>query len=224
MLAQDAFANSLRGLSRLRTLSLSLVRMAGEEPMHIGASRIALANPRLKTFSISFIPAHAGSDTPPPPLERGTFELTCDAHGIPVCLDVLQRYTALWPWQRRAVGGATLGVGMSAALAEWFATAASALGIEGPMVLLENSLGAGGLNLGAAGAGSGLALGLVRGKTRRRRWTCDLRPSGHPDVARKGVSELLVERSPAGEEARLMMFCLCLLLLTVWALASKATR
>ena len=42
--------------------------------------------------------------------------------------------------------------------------------------------------------------------------------------AQKGVGELLVERSPAGEEARLLVFCLCLLLLTLWALASKAER
>ena len=151
LFAQDAFANSLRGLSRLRTLSLSLVRMAGEEPMHIGASRIALANPRLKTFSISFIPAHAGSDTPPPPLERGTFELTCDAHGIPVSLAVTQRYTALWPWQRASAGPGALGLGLGLGVAEWLAAAAGALGVDGPLLLLENSVGLGGLRFGLAG-------------------------------------------------------------------------
>ncbi|EJF65383.1 hypothetical protein DICSQDRAFT_99172 [Dichomitus squalens LYAD-421 SS1] len=192
----DAFANSLRGLPRLRTLSLSLVRMAGEEPMHVGASRIALANPRLKSFSIAFIPAHGApsnninnapaalssvyADQPPAPLEQGTFELTSDVHGIPVCLAVHQRCAALWPWQRHAGAGTNFGAGVGAGVAE-------------PRMCV-------------------------------RRWVCDLRPSGHPDVAQKGVGELLVERSPAGEEARLMVFCLCLLLLTVWALTNKAAR
>ncbi|KAI1794065.1 hypothetical protein LXA43DRAFT_915845 [Ganoderma leucocontextum] len=178
----DAFANSLRGLSRLRTLSLSLVRMAGEEPMHVGASRIALANPRLKSFSIVFIPAQGGggsgpgSDGAPAPLEQGAFELVSDVHGIPVCLHVLQRHVARWPWQR------------------------------------------------ACPLGAGVAAGIAEPRASVRRWVCDLRPSGHPDVAQKGVGELLVERSPAGEEARLLLFCLCLLLLTLWALASKVER
>ncbi|KAI0743506.1 hypothetical protein C8Q80DRAFT_1107692 [Daedaleopsis nitida] len=239
----DAFANSLRGLSRLRTLSLSLVRMPGEEPMHIGASRIALANPRLKLFSISFIAAHSGSsDVPIPPLERGTFNLTCDAHGIPVCLDVSQRYTTLWPWQHRAAiaGAGTIQgeyASASAGLAEWFAAVAAALGIEGPMMLLESSVGVapGGLRFSTGprlttsfgfGFGALVAAGLelVRGKPTARRWRYDLRPSGHPDVAQKGIAELLVERSPAGEEARLMTFCMSLMLLTVWALVSKTMR
>lgn len=238
---QDAFANSLRGLSRLRTLSLSLVRMAGEEPMHVGASRIALANPRLKAFSIAFIPAHtsgSGTEAPPTPVEHGAFELVADPHGIPVCLHVLQRVTARWPWQR----GASASLGAGAAIAEWCAAVAGALGVEAPLMLFENGVGvasrfalglgsgldfASSLWLGLGGLGTGLGLGLnIGGRPRAsvRRWVCDLRPSGHPDVAQKGVGELLVERSPAGEEARLLVFCLCLLMLTLWALASKGER
>ncbi|KAH9929500.1 uncharacterized protein BXZ73DRAFT_48097 [Epithele typhae] len=177
----DAFANSLRGLSRLRSLSLALVRMPGEEPMHLGAARIALANPRLKTFSIAFIPIHAhdAQDAAESALECGTFELTSDPHGIPVCLHVVQKRARCWPWQRAA------GVGPAAGLAE----------CEGG-----------------------------RDRVAVRRWVHDLRPSGHPDVRQKGLGELFVERSPAGEEARLMVFCLGLLGLTVWALASKALR
>ncbi|KAI0704983.1 hypothetical protein C8T65DRAFT_578005 [Cerioporus squamosus] len=218
----DAFATSLRGLSRLRTLSLALVRMPGEEPMHVGASRIALANPRLKSFSIAFIPAQGTSDVPLPPIEQGTFDLTCDAHGIPVCLDVSQRYAALWPWKPRAGAGASLGAG--AGVAEWFASVASALGIEGPLILLENSVGTSGLRYGLGDPALWRALAFYRGWSTTRRWRYDLRPSGHPDVEQKGLSELLTERSPAGEEARLMIFCMCLLLLTVWALVSKAAR
>ncbi|RPD74207.1 hypothetical protein L226DRAFT_535673 [Lentinus tigrinus ALCF2SS1-7] len=219
----DAFANSLRGLSRLRTLSLALVRMPGEEPMHIGASRIALANPRLKSFSIAFIPAQGSSDMPSPPIEEGTFDLTCDSHGIPVCLDVSQRYAVLWPWQRRTGAGASLGAG--AGVAEWFASVASALGVEGPLILLENSVGVSGVRSGLGDPAMWRALAAFYwGWSTSRQWRYDLRPSGHPDVEQKGLFELLTERSPAGEEARLMMFCLCLLLLTVWALLSKAAR
>ncbi|KAI8993089.1 hypothetical protein BD414DRAFT_412755 [Trametes punicea] len=167
----DTFANHLRGLTRLRTLALTIVRMSGEEPMHVGASRIALANPRLKAFSIAFIPPNPGAapaEPPPPPLECGAFELACDAHGIPVCLHVTQWSASPWPW--------------------------------------------------APAGGRGGKGGRVR------RWVYDLRPSGHPDVAPKGFGALLVERSPAGEEARLMVFCVCLLLLTVWALLARAVR
>ena len=39
-----------------------------------------------------------------------------------------------------------------------------------------------------------------------RRTVCELRPSGHPDAMKKGWFELLVERGPAGEEARLLLF------------------
>ncbi|KAI0645651.1 hypothetical protein C8Q79DRAFT_911439 [Trametes meyenii] len=221
----DAFANAIRGLARLRTLSLTLVRMPGEEPMHTGASHIALANPRLKTFSIAFIPAHPSSESPAPPLERGVFELTCDTHGIPVSLHVTQWHTlpwlwlSLWAWAgawplpRSADALASVGV------AEWFAAAASALGIETPRALLES-------RANAPGVGIVGALAQKRGtrKPTVRRWVLDLRPSGHPDAAPKGVGALLVERSPAGEEARLMVFCLCLLMLTMWALAGKALR
>ena len=235
---QDAFANSLRGLSRLRTLSLSLVRMAGEEPMHVGASRIALANPRLKAFSIAFIPAHiSGSDgCSPAPIEHGAFELVSDRHGIPVCLHVRQRAAARWPWQRHS------GSCSGAAVTEWCVAVAGALGVEAPLMLFENGVGAAsrfalglssGLDfasslwLGLGGFSNGLGMGWTsswRPRASVRRWVCDLRPSGHPDVAQKGMGELLVERSPAGEEARLLVFCLCLLLLTLWALASKTER
>ncbi|OBZ67182.1 hypothetical protein A0H81_12782 [Grifola frondosa] len=62
----ESFSRSLRSLSRLRTLSLTMVKMPGDEPMHAGAARIALANPRLTRFTITFIPANTYA-TPPLP-------------------------------------------------------------------------------------------------------------------------------------------------------------
>ncbi|KAI0769695.1 hypothetical protein BD413DRAFT_694227 [Trametes elegans] len=234
----DAFANALRGLTRLRTLALTLVRMPGEEPMHVGASRIALANPRLKSFSIAFIPPHPSAEAgPPPPLERGTFDLTCDAHGLPVCLYVAQWHAAPWAWlwlwpsawaafprAADALAAPAPGPGASAGLAEWFAAFASVLGVDTPLLLLESRAA----GVATAGAGDGAAQGFSQRKGApkgtTRRWLYDLRPSGHPDVVRKGAGALLVERSPAGEEARLMVFCLCLFVLTMWALLSRAIR
>ncbi|KAI0819964.1 hypothetical protein BC628DRAFT_1413365 [Trametes gibbosa] len=262
----DSFATLLRGLTRLRTLTLALVRMSGEEPMHIGASRIALANPRLKSFSVAFIPAHPPSSlsaaatlaptsaegTTPVPLERGAFELTCDTHGIPVCLRVAQWHAFPWLWSwpapwslsvpvvPRAVPVSIAFTRGGAGLAEWAAAVVGALGLATPLLLLESQARA--LRDAAAAAAamdpSEGALGVVglvgallvrtAGCEGRRasvhRWVYDLRPSGHPDVARKGVGALLVERSPAGEEARLMAFCVCLGVLTMWALATRAVR
>ena len=51
-----------------------------------------------------------------------------------------------------------------------------------------------------------------------RRTVCELRPSGHPDAMRKGWFELLVERGPAGEEARLLLFSVLLVVLAGWGI------
>ena len=56
--------------------------------------------------------------------------------------------------------------------------------------------------------------GLGRG----RRWVCELRPSGHPDVPKKAWSEVLLEKGPAGEGARLLAFCGWLLMLAIWGI------
>ena len=121
-----------------------------------------------------------------------------------------------------------LGVGLRG----FGAGAGARVGVGPDVVGALAALGARVAGLIGAGAGMGVGLGAGGGSSGRRRrrrgsvrrWVCDLRPSGHPDVAQKGVGDLLLERSPAGEEARLMMFCLCLLSLTVWALVSKAMR
>ena len=102
-------------------------------------------------------------------------------------------------------------------MAEWFASVASALGVEGPLILLENSVGTTGVRFGLGLGDPALwrALAFYRGWSTSRRWRYDLRPSGHPDVEQKGVVELLTERSPAGEEARLLVFSCWLLILAV---------
>ena len=154
---QEAFSRTLRSLTKLRTLSIALVKVPGEEPMQSAAVRIALSNPRLMRFQIAFLPAHGlvrRSLIPPRPIEQGRYFPVRDTHGTPVSL------LAWETWSR--FGG--LGARMT------------------------------------------------------RRSVCELRPSGHPDAARKGWKQLLFEKSPAGEEARLLVFSCWLLILAVWGI------
>jgi hypothetical protein len=49
-----------------------------------------------------------------------------------------------------------------------------------------------------------------------RRITLDMRPAGAPGTRRAPLLALVLERSPAGEEARLILFCAALLVIVVW--------
>ena len=51
-----------------------------------------------------------------------------------------------------------------------------------------------------------------------RRSVYELRPSGHPDANRKSWMGLLLERSPAGEEMRLLLLSAALLALAMWGI------
>ena len=101
-------------LTKLTSLSLTIVKVPGDEPMHVGASRIALSNPRLHTFTITYLPPSPSTNFPSPPsltldpfhpfgqasfgsldskfygtiepLEIGHYELISDPHGIPMSL------------------------------------------------------------------------------------------------------------------------------------------
>ncbi|KAL4243969.1 hypothetical protein ABKN59_010055 [Abortiporus biennis] len=164
----ETFSRTIRNLHKLRTLSLGIVKVPGDEPMHAGAARIALSNPRLQHFTITYLPinthiSRGGLTTLPEPIEQGKFELICDVHGIPVNLLAYERRRGGW---------------------------------SSPL--------------------------LDIGRSKMRHYVYELRPSGHPDVEKKNWGELLVERSPAGEEARLLGFCLWLLLLTVWGVGKAA--
>lgn len=46
--------------------------------------------------------------------------------------------------------------------------------------------------------------------------TLDMRPAGAPGTRRAPLLALVLERSPAGEEARLLLFCAALLVVVVW--------
>lgn len=144
-------------MSKLRTLSLALVKMPGDESMQSGAVRIALSNPHLTRFKISYLPANSTirrAHAPPRPIEQGRYLPIRDGHGIPVSL------LAIETWHRFGGFGAKM----------------------------------------------------------TRRSVYELRPSGHPDAVRKAWKHLLFEKSPAGEEARLLVFSCWLLILAMWGI------
>jgi hypothetical protein len=186
-----------------------MVRVSGEAPLPAGGARLARALPRLRTFTLALVPrtavlsragaglALAGGDgsAAGAKVQRAAFELVHDAHGLPVALRVREaRAPALcvaglarvWDW------GLGLGLGLG-----W---------------------GGGGRDGGGGGVegGHGYGYGRSVGKGRRVvRYVLDLRPVGHPGARARGVTELLFEKSAAGEETRLIVFCVSLVTLAV---------
>ncbi|TFY80979.1 hypothetical protein EWM64_g3037 [Hericium alpestre] len=148
---QDNFARTIRGLCRLRTLHLRVVRYPTDHSLPIAGLHIALINPRLQRFTLSFLARtteHPTRVPPPTVLESASFELAVDEHGLPASLRVVERRR----W----------GIGF-------------------------------------------ISVGAMRAK----RYTMQLRADGEQ---RKGSwIRLFVERSPAGEDARLILCCVVLL-------------
>ncbi|KAF8904968.1 hypothetical protein CPB85DRAFT_1316043 [Mucidula mucida] len=103
----DSFAKAIKGFHKLRTLDLAIVRYPGDDTLSIGAERIAMTNPRLHSFTLTFLPL-------PYPLHlpfsfplllftshstaHGSFHLTCDKHGLPRSLRARERRRFAWPW------------------------------------------------------------------------------------------------------------------------------
>jgi len=152
------------------------VKYPGDESLSTAATRIAVTNPRLEKFSLTFLPAvyPVPFTIPfiPIPLrarDSGTFSLTTDNHGLPVMLRAHERHRLFWP----------LGLGQSVS---------------------------------------------------SRRYESDLRPAGSPSRRKSGkalLKSLVTENTAAGEELRMILFCMFLLGLAVWGFgtaASSSTR
>ncbi|KDR74977.1 hypothetical protein GALMADRAFT_98043 [Galerina marginata CBS 339.88] len=156
----DAFAKTIRGFPKLRSLHLTIVKYPGDETLASGATRIAKSNPRLQKFSLTFIPPVYPVPLPfsityrPFPFSfparaTGFFEVSCDHHGLPLSLSAVEHSTFVWPW----------GMGVS---------------------------------------------------SRSRKYWRDLRPVGYLSRRKtgfRGFLHLMVERSSAGEEMRMILFC-----------------
>ncbi|KDQ55840.1 hypothetical protein JAAARDRAFT_37263 [Jaapia argillacea MUCL 33604] len=161
----ESFSRAIRTLTKLQSLTLTIVKVPGDESMTQGAARIALANPRLRRLMISYIsrgvPLRRDLPARNQAYETGTYDIIRSPHNLPIALSVLQR--TLIPW---------------------------------PLSLNLNS--------------------RSRPKYKRRSLVHDLRPVGHPGLERKGWGGLLVEKSQAGEEMRLLVLCVALVGFAVW--------
>ncbi|KAF8633661.1 hypothetical protein AX15_001310 [Amanita polypyramis BW_CC] len=163
----DTFAKIIQGFPRLRIVHLTIVKYPGDETMSAGATRIAKCNPRLKKFSLTFIPPTYPLPIPlsipyfPIPFRAratGSFTLACDNHGLPLSLSVRENCRLVWPW----------GLGVSSST---------------------------------------------------KKYVQDLRPLSSPSRRKRGIRgllSLLFERSSAGEEMRMILFCGMLIWLSIW--------
>lgn len=103
----DAFAKAIKGFTKLRTLDLAIVRYPGDDTLATGARRIAMTNPRLQSFTLTFLPLpypiHMALTLPMllfnnQSSARGRFHLVCDKHGLPRSLRARERRRLVWPW------------------------------------------------------------------------------------------------------------------------------
>lgn len=106
---KDTFAKTIRGFPKLRTLHLRIVKYPGDATLTSGATRIARNNPHLRHFSLAFIPPvypvplpfafpYRPFFLPFPTCAFGSFEVSCDEHGLPLRLFAVEHSKLSWPW------------------------------------------------------------------------------------------------------------------------------
>lgn len=169
-----------------------------------GALRIARSNPRLRQFSIRYIPRNCDQPSPHLPrttaqsasmfefpsfLEIGKFELMCDRHGLPVRL-----YGREWKERLR--------------FHEWSSLASS-------LVLLPLEISS--RVSSRIRSLSGLS-GMRRFTMMVKRYEKDMRPPGHPGVRKLGFAELMVDPGAAGRELRMLVFSVALVVISTGAM------
>ena len=198
------FSRTIRSLSKLRTLNLTVVKVPGDESMADGAVRIARSNPGLRQFSIRYIPRNCdqlGPHVPPATgqvtsmfefpsfLEIGKFELACDRHGLPVTL-----YGREWKERLRLQGWSSLALSL----------------VLFPMELTSR------VN---SRIRSLPGMNGIRKFTRMvKRYEKDMRPPGHPGVRKLGFAELMVDTGAAGRELRMLVFSMALVVISTGAI------
>ena len=197
------FSRTIRSLSKLRTLNLTVVKVPGDESMADGAVRIARSNPGLKQFSIRYLPKNYDQLGPHLPnaaqstsifelpsfLEIGKFELACDRHGLPVTL-----YGREWKERLRLDG-------------RWSSRVSSLISLPIELTARVNS---------RIRTLSGLSR-LKRFTRLVKRYERDMRPPGHPGVRKLGLGELLVDPGAAGKELRMLVFSMALVVISTGA-------
>jgi len=202
------FSRTIRSLSKLRSLNLTVVKVPGDESMADGAVRLARSNPGLRQFSIRYVPRNY-HDQPAPHLPRttgqltsifgfqsflevGKFELTCDRHGLPVTL-----YGREWRERLKLDG--------------WASWASSLISLPTELASRVSS-----------SIRSLSGLNGVKGFTRLvKRYQRDMRPPGHPDVRKLGFAELMVDGGAAGRELRMLVFSVALVFISTGAILTR---
>lgn len=215
---QDAFAKTIRGFPKLRRLHLTIVKYPGDETLASGAVRIAQSNPRLEKFSLTFIP----------PLYPPSFPFTwgmdvpAGADGAPVHL------------------GAGIGaVGSVMAPIQPFSISLSFLPLpkymctSGMFSLLTDTHGLP-LTLQAVETSRVLWPFRLGESVRTKKYETELGPYGGRRGGRdgfgrgvgglRGLIGLAFERSSAGEEVRMILFCVALVVLAAWGFAVGGRR
>jgi hypothetical protein len=201
------FSRTIRSLSKLRTLNLTVVKVPGDESMADGAVRIARSNPGLRRFSIRYVPKNYERPGPHVPrttgqstsifgfqssLEVGKFELTCDRHGLPVTL-----YGREWKERLKLDG-----------LSSW-ASSLILLPIK-----LTSRVSSGVRSLSRANRAN-------RFTRLAKRYERDMRPPGHPGVRKLGFAELVVDPGVAGRELRMLVFSMALVVISTGAILAR---
>ncbi|KAF9227209.1 hypothetical protein BS17DRAFT_793737 [Gyrodon lividus] len=181
----DKLAKAIRTLPRLRKLRVTLVRSQHEDSLPICAALIARTNPRLHSFSITFIRpslslplafrteiGRTSGDPGHQYVETGNYVLNTDEHGLPTTVTCIERRTS------RPV-------------------LSSLQTFPIPLVIPTISFG------------SCTRTGQA---TRKYRYTLDLRPGAKKP---NGLG-LVLERSAAGEEVRVLIVLMSLTGLALW--------
>lgn len=87
---------------------MTIVKYPGDENLAAGAVRIALTNPRIKDFHLTFLPPVYPFGFPFPLISfmpfsirtrsSGSYTLNCDKHGLPHTLRGIERRRLVWPF------------------------------------------------------------------------------------------------------------------------------
>ena len=213
---QDAFAKTIRGFPKLRSLQLTIVKYPGDETIASGAVRIAQSNPRLKKFSLAFVP--------PPYPPSFPFVWTPDTLAGAVA------------------GPVHLGAGIGAVGPVMTPIQSFSLSfLPIPRFMCTSGL----FNLLTDIHGLPFMLQATEtsrvvwpwglGETvRTKRYETELGPYGRRRGGRerfgrgvggiRGLIDLAFERSSAGEEVRMIFFCIALAVLAAWGFVVGGRR
>ncbi|KAF9448216.1 hypothetical protein P691DRAFT_801101 [Macrolepiota fuliginosa MF-IS2] len=214
----DAFAKTIRGFPKLRRLHLTIVKYPGDETLASGAVRIAQSNPRLQKFSLTFIPPLY---PPPFPFAWGP-DVPAGADGAPIHLGagIGAVGSVMAPIQPFSISLSFLPLPKYACTSGIFSLLTDTHGLPLTLQAVETSRVMWPLGLGET--------------VRTKKYESELGPYGRRRGGRggfgrgvgglRGLIGLAFERSSAGEEVRMILFCVALVVLAAWGFVVGGRR